>query len=134
MQLCIMFLTDIWKKLRIYLWNSSIYTFLWVLAPSWQHVSCCSLCHPSPVELVLIDRSEPRFKSHTGATITKTLKNNGDFNGFYKFSPISDSKLFRPDQENERRDIQLSTKRKKTSAKHLQTMLDLKCTPSLWFD
>ena len=131
-----MFLTDIWKKLRIYLWNSSIYTFLWVLAPSWQHFSCCSLCHPSPVELVLIDRSEPRFESHTGATITKTLKNNGDFNGFYKFSPISDSKLFRPDQENERRDIQLSTKKKKNFCQTFTDDATLKMypLPLIWLE
>ena len=34
-----------------------------------------------------------------------------------------------PDQENERRDIQLSIEKKITSAKRLQTMLDLKMFP-----
>ena len=28
--------------------------------------------------ILLIDRSEPRFESHTGAKIRKTLKNDGD--------------------------------------------------------
>ena len=51
------------------------------------------------------DRSEPRFKSHAGGKIRKTLKNNGNFDVFCQFLAKSNSKLFRPDQENERRDI-----------------------------
>ena len=55
--------------------------------------------------ILLIDRSEPRFESHTGGKITKTLKNSGNFDGFFLFLAKSDSKFFRPDQENKRRDI-----------------------------
>ena len=60
LQWCIMFLTDFWKKLRIYLWSSGILTFLWVLEPSWQHFGCRSLWQPSPVELYyrLIDLNQ----------------------------------------------------------------------------
>ena len=76
-----------------------------------------------------IDRSEAGFKSHTEEKIT--LKNDGNFDGFCWFSAKSDSRLFRPDQENERRDIQLSIEKTITSAKRLQTMLD---APSTWFD
>ena len=68
------------KKLRMYLWSLGIFTFLWVLAPSWQHLGCRFLCQPSLVELLSIDRSEPRFKSHTGGKIRKTLKSNKNFN------------------------------------------------------
>ena len=32
--------------------------------------------------ILLIDRSEPRFEGHIGGKITKTLKNDGNFNGF----------------------------------------------------
>ena len=32
--------------------------------------------------ILSIDRSEPRFKSHAGGKITKTLKNGGNFVGF----------------------------------------------------
>ena len=49
-----------------------------------------------------MDGSEPRFESHTGDKIRKTLKNDGRFLLFWA---KSDSKLFRPDQENERQDI-----------------------------
>ena len=35
--------------------------------------------------ILLIDRSEPRFERHTGCKITKTLKNDGNFNGFVNF-------------------------------------------------
>ena len=52
-----------------------------------------------------IDKSEPRFENHTGGKIRITLKNNKNFDAFCYFLAISDSKLFRPDQENERRDI-----------------------------
>ena len=51
------------------------------------------------------DRSEPRFESHAGGKITKTLKDGDNFDGFCSFLAKSDSKFFRPDQENERRDI-----------------------------
>ena len=50
--------------------------------------------------IVLIDRFEARFESHTGGKIRKTLKNNGK----------SDSKLFHPDQENERDEKDISAK------------------------
>ena len=39
------------KKLNIYLWSLGIFTFLWVLAPSWQHFGCRFLCQQSLVEL-----------------------------------------------------------------------------------
>ena len=32
--------------------------------------------------ILSIDRSEPRFESHTGGKITKTLKNDENFDGF----------------------------------------------------
>ena len=32
--------------------------------------------------ILLIDRSEPRFKSHTGGKITKTFKNDENFDVF----------------------------------------------------
>ena len=39
-----------------------------------------------PSQTILsIDRSEPRFESHMGGKITKTLKNDGNFNGFCYF-------------------------------------------------
>ena len=34
------------------------------------------------VKKISIDRSEPRFNSHIGGKIRKTLKNGGDFNVF----------------------------------------------------
>ena len=39
------------KKLNIYLWSLGIFTFLWVLAPSWEHLGCRFLCQQSLVEL-----------------------------------------------------------------------------------
>ena len=51
LQQCTMFPTDFWKKLRIYLWSSGIFTFLWVLAPPWQHFGCRFLYQSSLVEL-----------------------------------------------------------------------------------
>ena len=53
----------------------------------------------------LIDRSELRFKSHTGGKIRTTLKNNKNFDIFCYFLAKSGSKSFRPDQENRRQDI-----------------------------
>ena len=32
--------------------------------------------------ILSIDRSEPRFERHTGAEITKILKDDGNFDGF----------------------------------------------------
>ena len=68
-----------------------------------------------PSQTILsIDRSEPRFKSHTGAKIRKTKKKyNGNFDVFslfvfvlfFLFLAKLDSNLFHPDQENERQDI-----------------------------
>ena len=49
--------------------------------------------------ILSIDRSEPRFESHTGYN-----KNFAVFLLIFS-SAKSDSKLFRPVQENERRDI-----------------------------
>ena len=77
-----MLLTDFWKKLKIYL-NQSL----------------------PDLTILSIDRSEPRFESHTGGKIRKTFKNNQNFDVFCKFLAISDTKLFAPDQENERHDI-----------------------------
>ena len=73
-----MFPTDFWKKLRIYLWSLGIFTFLWVLAPSWQHFGCRFLCR----SILWIDRSEPRFESHTGGKIRKTFKKRWRFSHF----------------------------------------------------
>ena len=100
--------------------------FLTDLTASWLPIFVSA---ESRQTILLIDRSEPRFESHTGGKIRKTLKNHQNFIDFCKFSPKSDSKLFRPDQENERQDIQLSLENNITSAKCLQTMLDLKMYP-----
>ena len=55
--------------------------------------------------IILIDRCEPRLKSRTGGRVRKTLKNDENLDIFCQFLFKSDSKLFRPDQKNERRDI-----------------------------
>ena len=96
------------------------------LATFWQPIFVSA---ESSRTILSIDRSEPRFESHTGGEITKTLKNSGNFNGFCQFSAKSGSNLFRPDKENESRDIYLSIEKKITSAKRLQAMLDLKMYP-----
>ena len=68
-----MFQTDFWKKPRICLWSLGIFTFLWVLAPSWQHLGCHFLCQLIPSWNILsTDRSELRFESHTGGKIRKS--------------------------------------------------------------
>ena len=64
-----MFLTDFWKKLRIYLWSLGIFISQWVLA-SWLPIFVTA----EPSQTISIDRSEPRFDSHTGSKIRKTLK------------------------------------------------------------
>ena len=55
--------------------------------------------------ILLIDRPEPRFKSHTGGKIRTTLKNNKNFDIFCFFLAKPGSKSFQPDQENRRQDI-----------------------------
>ena len=55
--------------------------------------------------ILSIDRSQPRFERHAVGKMTKTLQNDENFDSFCQISGKSDSKLFRPDQENERRDI-----------------------------
>ena len=35
--------------------------------------------------ILLIDKSKSKFESHTGDQITKTLKNDGNFDGFFNF-------------------------------------------------
>ena len=102
-----MFLTDFWKKLRIYLWSLGIFISLWVLA-SWLPIFVTA----EPSQTISIDRSEPRFESHTGSKIRKTLKNDGNFDVSCKFLAKSHSKLFHPDQENKRQDIWLSIEKK----------------------
>ena len=52
------------------------------LTASW--VSIFVSAKPSRT-ILLIDRSEPRFERHIGGKITKTLKNDGNFNGFVNF-------------------------------------------------
>ena len=84
------------------------------LTASW--VSIFVSAKPSRT-ILLIDRSEPRFKSHTGGKIKKNLKNGGNFNVFCKFSAKSDLKLFHPDQGNKRTDIQFSILKRISSAK-----------------
>ena len=68
--------------------------------------------------ILLIDRSEPRFESHTGCKI-KTLKNDENFDVFCSFLAKSNSKLFCPDQENERWDIKLSNEKKRLPVPHV---------------
>ena len=46
-----MFLTGFWKKLRTYLWSLGTFTFLWVVAPSREHLGCWVLCQSSLIEL-----------------------------------------------------------------------------------
>ena len=51
------------KKLRIYLWNLGLFTFLWVVAPSWQDLCCRFFVSAEPNRTILsIHRSEPRSK------------------------------------------------------------------------
>ena len=69
------------------------------LTESWLPILVST--EPSGTKLS-IDRSEPRFKSHTGGKIWKTLKKDGYFDVFREFSAKSDSKLFRLDKENEK--------------------------------
>ena len=70
------------KKLRIYLkfgyfqFSVSSSTFL---TASWLPIFVSA--EPSQT-ILLIDRSEPGFESHTGGKIWKTLKNNGNFEVF----------------------------------------------------
>ena len=49
------------------------------LAASWLPIFVSA--EPSQT-ILLIDRSEPGFESHTGGKIWKTLKNNGNFEVF----------------------------------------------------
>ena len=72
------------------------------MATSWLPIFV--LAKPSRT-ILLIDRSEPRFKSRTGGRVKKTLKNDENLGAFCQFLSKSDSKFFRPDQKNERRDI-----------------------------
>ena len=83
---------------------------------------------PIFLTILSIHRSEPRFKRHTGGKITKTLKNDGNFDGLCQFSAKSDSK-FPSRSRNERQDIQLSIEKKITFVKCLQTMADLTNVP-----
>ena len=76
--------------------------------------------------ILSIDRSEPRFKSHTGDKITKTLKNDENFDGFVNFQLHQIQNCF---GQNKKQDNQLSIEKKITSTKCLQTMLDLKMYP-----
>ena len=50
-----------------------------ILTASWQSIFASA--KPSRTILV-IDRSKPRFESHTGGKIRKTYKTNGNFNVF----------------------------------------------------
>ena len=63
--------------------------------------------------ILSIDRSGPRFKSLTGGKIRNNLKSDENFAVFCEFLVKSDSKFLRPDQQNERRDIQLSNQKSK---------------------
>ena len=55
--------------------------------------------------ILSVDKSEPRFRSHTVGKIRKTLKTDGSFYIFCEFLTKSVSKLLHPYQENERQDI-----------------------------
>ena len=126
LQWCIMFLTDFWKKIRIYIWCLGIFTFLWVLAPSWQHFGCRSLCQPSPVELYyrLIDLNQDS-KVIQGVKFKKRWK-------FWRFLLIFTYIRFKIVSDRSRkwktRHSAFNWK-KITSARRLQTMLDLKMYP-----
>ena len=74
--------------------------------------------------ILSIDRSGPRFESLTGGKIRNTLKSDENFAVFRKFLVKSDSKSLRPDQENERRDIQLLNQKTK---KLLLTNVNRRC-------
>ena len=53
--------------------------------------------------ILLINRSERRFESHTGrGKIRRTLKNDENFAVFCQFLAKADLKLFCSDQEKER--------------------------------
>ena len=62
------------KNFRIYLWSSGIFTFVsssTFLTAFWLLIFVSA--EPSRA-ILSIDRSEPRFESHTGGKIMKTLK------------------------------------------------------------
>ena len=62
------------KKLKIYLWSLGIFTFVsssTFLTAFWPLIFVSA--EPSRA-ILSIDRSEPRFESHTGGEIMKTLK------------------------------------------------------------
>ena len=96
------------KKVRIYLWSSGSSDFSVSSSTFLTAFLLPIFVSAEPNQTIFsIDRSESKFKSHAGGKITKNFKNDGNFEGFCQFSAKSDSKLFRPDQQNERRDIQL---------------------------
>ena len=77
----------------------------------------------------LIDRSGPRFGSHTGGKITKTLKMMEILTVFVNFhlNQIQNCSVQIKKMKDEIFSFQL--KKKVTSAKRLQTMPDLKMNP-----
>ena len=58
------------------------FTFLWVLAPSWQNFGCQFVSAKPGWTILLIDRSEPRFEIRTGGKIMKTLNKDGKLDNF----------------------------------------------------
>ena len=63
------------KKRRICLWILGIFTFQWVLAPSWQNLGCrCFVSAETSRTILSVDRSEPRFESRTGGKIRENLE------------------------------------------------------------
>ena len=123
------------KKLRIYLWSLGIFTFPWVLAPSWLHFGCRFLCQSSLVELYYRLIYLNQDSSHTGGKITKTLKNNGNFNSFcwFRLNQIQNCSIQIKKMKDEIFSFQL---KKITSAKRLKTMPDLKMypLPLIWLE
>ena len=133
LQWCIMFLTDFLKKLRICLWSLNIFTFLWVLAPSWQHFGCRSLCQPGPVKLYWLIIWAKIRKSYRGSD-NKNLK-QWKFWRFLIFKYVR-FKIVSDRSRKWKTRYSAFNRKKNTSGKHLQTMLHLKMylLPFIWLE
>ena len=115
------------KKLRIHLWSSGVFTFLWTsLAAFWLPIFLSA--EPSRT-ILSIDRSEPRFERHAEGKITKTLKNDKNFGGFVNFLLNQIQNYLVQIKKMKGGIFSLQLKKKITSAKRLKTMLDLKMYP-----
>ena len=79
--------------------------------------------------ILSIDRSEPRFERHAEGKITKTLKNDKNFDGFVNFLLNQIQNCLVQIKKMKGGIFSLQLKKKITSAKRLKTMLDLKMYP-----